>query len=197
MRTRGNGADSAAGRHGVTHFGVWAPAAREVAVVDRQRWPAAFRCAPGPADGGRLTSRRPVTAPTTRSSSTAASPTPDPRSLWQPNGVDAASRVYDHDRFGWSDAHWRGLALPGACSTSCTSARSPPRARSTRRSTSLDHLVDLGVDAVELLPVQRLRRPSRLGLRRGRPLRRARALRRPGRAEALRRRLPSARASAS
>ena len=35
----------------------------------------------------------------------------------------------------------------------CTSARSPPRARSTRPSTGCDHLVDLGVDVVELLPL--------------------------------------------
>ena len=38
-------------------------------------------------------------------------------------------------------------------STSCTSAPSPPRARSTPRSERLDHLVDLGIGFVELLPV--------------------------------------------
>ena len=58
-------------------------------------------------------------------------------------------------RIAWADDDWRGTAA--ACSagssTSCTSARSPPRARSTPRSSRLDHLVDLGVDVVELMPV--------------------------------------------
>ncbi len=39
---------------------------------------------------------------------------------------------------------------PTRCSTSSTSAPSPPRAPSTRPSARLDHLVDLGVTAVEL-----------------------------------------------
>ena len=57
----------------------------------------------------------------------------------------------------------------------------------------LDHLVDLGVDAVELMPVAAFPGRQRLGLRRRRPVRRARAVRRAGRAQAVRRRLPRAR----
>ncbi|MGH3426238.1 MAG: malto-oligosyltrehalose trehalohydrolase, partial [Mycobacteriales bacterium] len=30
-------------------------------------------------------------------------PLPDPRSRWQPDGVHAASRVYDHSAFTWAD----------------------------------------------------------------------------------------------
>ncbi len=39
---------------------------------------------------------------------------PDPRSLWQPNGVHAPSRCFDVRRFGWSDAGFRAAALTGA-----------------------------------------------------------------------------------
>ena len=53
-----------------------------------------------------------------------------------------------------------GTTRPGpaaACrarsSTSCTSARSPPAAPSTRAIERLDHLVELGVTHVELMPV--------------------------------------------
>ncbi|TAN22337.1 MAG: malto-oligosyltrehalose trehalohydrolase [Acidobacteria bacterium] len=39
---------------------------------------------------------------------------PDPRSLWQPNGVHAPSRCFDVRRFVWSDADFRAAALTGA-----------------------------------------------------------------------------------
>src|SRR4051812_406572 len=41
-------------------------------------------------------------------------PRPDPRSRWQPEGVHAPSRLYDHARFTWTDDGWRGVALPGS-----------------------------------------------------------------------------------
>jgi maltooligosyltrehalose trehalohydrolase len=41
-------------------------------------------------------------------------PLPDPRSQWQPHGVHAASRTYDHDAFAWTDASWHGRALEGS-----------------------------------------------------------------------------------
>ena len=31
---------------------------------------------------------------------------PDPRSLWQPDGVSGLSRVYDHNAFQWTDARY-------------------------------------------------------------------------------------------
>ena len=50
---------------------------------------------------------------------------------------------------------------PPRSSTSCTSARSASRARSRASSTDLDHLVALGVNAVELMPVAEF--PGRRG----------------------------------
>ena len=44
-------------------------------------------------------------------------------------------------------------SCPAASSTSCTSARSPPEGTFDAAIERLDHLVDLGVDLVELLPV--------------------------------------------
>ena len=58
----------------------------------------------------------------------------------------------------------------------------------------LPHLVELGVDAVELLPGRRVLGRARVGLRRRRPVRPPPRLRRPRRAQAPRRRLPRARA---
>lgn len=42
-------------------------------------------------------------------------PRPDPRSLWQPDGVNGLSRVFDSSRFAWTDGAWTGgVDLPDA-----------------------------------------------------------------------------------
>jgi maltooligosyltrehalose trehalohydrolase len=80
-------------------------------------------------------------------------PLPDPRSLWQPAGVHGPSRVYEHDRFPWSDAGWRGVPLPGAAFYELHVGTFTPEGTFDAAVERLDHLVRLGVDAVELLPV--------------------------------------------
>jgi maltooligosyltrehalose trehalohydrolase len=42
-----------------------------------------------------------------------AAPLPDPRSLWQPDGVHGTSRVFDPTDFEWTDGAWRGRELAG------------------------------------------------------------------------------------
>ncbi len=84
-------------------------------------------------------------------------PTPDPRSPWQPQGVDAASRTFDASRHAWSDAQWRGPrdgrgALGGVfyeLHVGTFTAAGTFDAAVER----LDQLVDLGVDVVEVMPV--------------------------------------------
>jgi len=80
-------------------------------------------------------------------------PRPDPRSLWQPHGVHGPSRVYEHGRFAWSDKDWRGLPLPGAVLYELHVDTFTPEGTFDAATEKLDHLVDLGVDAVELMPV--------------------------------------------
>jgi maltooligosyltrehalose trehalohydrolase len=80
-------------------------------------------------------------------------PLPDPRSPWQPDGVDGMSRLVDHDAFGWTDDGWRGLALAGAVLYELHVGTFSPEGTFDGVIGRLDHLVDLGVDAVELLPV--------------------------------------------
>lgn len=80
-------------------------------------------------------------------------PLPDPRSRWQPHGVHAASRAFDHDRFAWTDDAWAGRPLRGSVVYELhvgtfTSGRTFDSAIER-----LDHLVDLGVELVEVLPV--------------------------------------------
>jgi maltooligosyltrehalose trehalohydrolase len=80
-------------------------------------------------------------------------PLPDPRSLRQPEGVHGPSRVYDHAAFRWSDAAWTGRALPGSVIYELHLGTFTPEGTFDAAIDRLDHLVDLGVDLVELLPV--------------------------------------------
>ena len=80
-------------------------------------------------------------------------PLPDPRSLWQPEGVHGPSRLYDHSAFTWSDGAWTGRALPGSVLYELHVGTFTPEGTFDAAADRLDHLVDLGVDLVELLPV--------------------------------------------
>ena len=78
---------------------------------------------------------------------------PDPRSAWQPGGVHGPSRVYDHSAFAWTDGSWTGRQLPGAVLYELHVGTFTPQGTFDAAIERLDHLVDLGVDLVELLPV--------------------------------------------
>ncbi|BCB91589.1 malto-oligosyltrehalose trehalohydrolase [Phytohabitans suffuscus] len=80
-------------------------------------------------------------------------PLPDPRSPWQPYGVHGPSRVYDHAAFGWTDAGWTGRALPGGVLYELHVGTFTPEGTFDAAVARLDHLADLGVTTVELLPV--------------------------------------------
>jgi maltooligosyltrehalose trehalohydrolase len=80
-------------------------------------------------------------------------PRPDPRSLWQPEGVHAASRVYDHDTYEWHDGSWRGVPLAGSVLYELHVGTFTEQGTLSGALTRLDHLVELGIDAVELLPL--------------------------------------------
>ncbi len=79
-------------------------------------------------------------------------PRPDPRSAWQPQGVHGPSRVVDHDAFAWTDATWRGVPLAGSVLYELHVGTFTSEGTFDAAIERLDHLVDLGVSAVELLP---------------------------------------------
>jgi maltooligosyltrehalose trehalohydrolase len=78
---------------------------------------------------------------------------PDPRSSSQPGGVHGLSRVVDHDGFAWTDRTWRGRALSGSILYECHVGTFSAAGTFDGAIDHLGHVVDLGVDAVELLPV--------------------------------------------
>lgn len=131
-------------------FRVWAPRAREVAVSlhgelrrlearDRGMFEGLVRGARAGDDYALVLDGGPAR--------------PDPVSRWQPRGVHGASRVVDPAAFAWRDAGWRGLELEryviyelhvGTFTPAGTFAAAIPKLR---------HLVELGVTAIELMPV--------------------------------------------
>ncbi|MGE0795739.1 MAG: alpha-amylase family glycosyl hydrolase, partial [Acidimicrobiia bacterium] len=80
-------------------------------------------------------------------------PRPDPRSASQPEGVDGPSEVVDHDGFDWASGAWRGLSFRGAVLYELHVGTFTAEGTFTAVIDRLPHLVDLGIDAIELLPV--------------------------------------------
>jgi maltooligosyltrehalose trehalohydrolase len=80
-------------------------------------------------------------------------PLPDPRSRWQPEGVHGPSRLYDTQAYGWRDADWTGRQLSGGVVYELHVGTFTPEGTFAAAAGKLDHLVELGVDLVEVLPV--------------------------------------------
>jgi maltooligosyltrehalose trehalohydrolase len=129
-------------------FTVWAPDASEVALHvdgtdvgarpgDGGWWVAHADAAHGSRYGWRLDGD---------------DPRPDPRSRWQPDGVHGLSAV-DAEDFAWADQHWHGFHLPGAVLYELHVGTFTPEGTFDGVVDRLPHLVALGVDAIELLPV--------------------------------------------
>jgi maltooligosyltrehalose trehalohydrolase len=78
---------------------------------------------------------------------------PDPRSPWQPDGVHGPSRVFDTGRHAWADAGWTGRSALGAVFYELHVGTFTPQGTLDAAAEHLDHLVDLGVDIVEVMPV--------------------------------------------
>ncbi|WP_104177729.1 malto-oligosyltrehalose trehalohydrolase [Cryobacterium sp. Y50] len=80
-------------------------------------------------------------------------PYADPRSRRQPAGVHALSRSFDVSAHIWQDASWTGRQLAGAVIYELHLGTFTPEGTLEAAATRLDHLQSIGVDFVELLPV--------------------------------------------
>ena len=78
---------------------------------------------------------------------------PDPRSRRQPSGVHGLSRTYDTGAYPWGDDAWTGRQLPGAVLYELHVGTFTPEGTLRAAIEKLDHLVELGVDFVEVMPV--------------------------------------------
>jgi maltooligosyltrehalose trehalohydrolase len=80
-------------------------------------------------------------------------PLPDPRSRWQPHGVHGLSRLVDHSSFSWTDQGWEGIPLADAIFYELHVGTFTAGGTFDSTIGRLDHVVELGVNTVELMPV--------------------------------------------
>ena len=133
-------------------FRVWAPGAKKVSVKvgdglhamegpdERGWWKASVADAGAGSDYGFQLDDNPAVYP-------------DPRSQWQPQGVHAVSRVYDHKTFAWHDKHWTAPPLAGAIHYEMHVGTFTPGGTFDSAIERLDYLFELGITHIELMPV--------------------------------------------
>lgn len=140
--------------HGNDRFDLWAPEAQAVTLLADGRkydmtrrggeapgwWTAPGAPASGEADYGYLVDGDPT-------------PLPDPRSRRQPAGVHALSRTFDAGRHQWADGQWAGRELKGAVIYELHVGTFTPEGTLDAAAGRLQYLAELGIDFVELLPV--------------------------------------------
>ena len=80
-------------------------------------------------------------------------PFPDPRSPWQPRGIDGPSRTVDHAAFDWQHDHWDLSPLGEAILYELHIGTFTPAGTFDSAIQKLGYLVDLGITHVELMPV--------------------------------------------
>ena len=132
-------------------LGVWAPFASRVHLV----LPATDATEPMVADvGGWWTSPSSLPPGTDYAFSLdGGPPRPDPRSPWQPAGVHGPSRTFDALAHSWADGAWAGRDVRGAVVYELHVGTFTPEGTLDAAVGRLDHLADLGVDMVELMPL--------------------------------------------
>lgn len=134
----------------MTEFAVWAPLPRTVRLdVDGHRhamtrhgngwWRAAVDARAG-ARYGFLLDDDPTVLP-------------DPRSARQPDGVHERSQLWDPAAATWTDAGWAGRPIEGSVIYELHTGTFTAAGTFDGVIDKLDHLVDLGVDFIELMPV--------------------------------------------
>lgn len=139
---------------GATRFRLWAPGARRVDLAlahDRARAEVAM----APLEGGWYETVAPATPAGTRYAFRidGGIAVPDPASRFNPEDVHAPSMVVDPLAFEWRDADWRGRPWEEAVFYELHVGTFTPAGTFAAAIERLDALVDLGVTAIELMPV--------------------------------------------
>lgn len=133
---------------------VWAPGATEVELVHGSDLTSVVPLAPDESREGWWQSGIDLAPGTDYAFRVDGSPArPDPRSLSQPAGPHGPSRVFDPRAFSWTDGAWSGRDVRGAVVYELHVGTFTPRGTLDSAVDRLDHLVDLGVGLVELMPL--------------------------------------------
>jgi maltooligosyltrehalose trehalohydrolase len=135
-----------------TSFRVWAPIRRRVEVVFEDGRSVALAAEPGGyfaglaegvGDGGRYRLRL----------DSGELLLPDPASRFQPEGPHGPSQVIDPAAFRWTDSDWRGVREVGNVLYEMHIGTFTPEGTWAAAADRLPELIDLGITAVEVMPV--------------------------------------------
>lgn len=142
---------------GRVRFRLWAPAARKVSVrlLERSGAAAPLELPMQSAPGGwfSLETSAARTGSRYRFIIDDAMPVPDPASRFQPDDVHGASEVIDPAAWPWQDPHWRGRPWRDSVVYELHVGTFSRAGTFAGVLDHLDYLADLGVTAIELMPV--------------------------------------------
>lgn len=136
---------------GMASFRVWAPEAQHVDVVfeDGDCKPLALIRDPSGYFSGA------TTAPATlyKYRVDGKGPWPDPCSRFQPRSVHGPSLIVSPDAFTWTDSHWRGVSIERQVVYELHIGTFTAEGTFDAAMRKLEHLRDLGVTVLEVMPV--------------------------------------------
>ncbi len=138
---------------GEVHFRVWAPLCRRVSL--KVYAPAAATLEMTATEGGYFEGVLETNASEIRYAYLLDGEIerPDPASGWQPDGVHAASAFVDHHRFDWQSDCWRGLPLRDYVIYEMHVGAFTQEGTLDAAIARIPYLLELGVSAVEIMPV--------------------------------------------
>ncbi|MBC3785853.1 malto-oligosyltrehalose trehalohydrolase [Spirosoma utsteinense] len=137
---------------GLAQVCVWAPFAQDAALylVDKDQQ------LPLSTNGSgywRTTTRQLQPGDTYRFRLNGSTDLPDPVSMAQPDGVHGPSQAVDVSTFVWTDSAWQNHSLDDYILYELHTGTFSPAGTFTGIEERLAHLVDLGINAIEIMPV--------------------------------------------
>ena len=139
--------------NGACEFTVWAPSAKsvsvEITVPKKQTLPLEKR------EFGYWKATLENASPETRYFINLNHETkrPDPASLSQPDGVHEASALVDHHTFNWTDEDWKSISLENLIIYELHTGTFTSQHNFEGIIQKLDYLLELGINAIEIMPV--------------------------------------------
>jgi maltooligosyltrehalose trehalohydrolase len=139
---------------GGVRFRLWAPAARRVELcLAEEEGRVVLPMAAGPEGWFELVSDRARAGSCYGYRIDGADEVPDPASRFQPRGVHGLSQVVDPRTWSWRDGNWRGRPWEEAVIYEVHVGCFTPPGTLAALTARLDYLVELGVTALELMPL--------------------------------------------
>jgi glycogen operon protein len=141
--------------NGEIRFRLWAPQAKRVELLLETRRGSQASLPLSMAEGGwfEQTTDWPQVGDRYRFRIDGEWPVPDPASRYNPDDVHGPSQLVDPGRFAWQDRHWRGRPWEEVVLYELHVGTFTPEGTFRALKDRLDYFVELGVTALELMPL--------------------------------------------